>query len=432
MVRDGNKLAWLNEDQVRHLANRYGTPVFVYNLGAMARSVEDLSRQVNKAINGPTIRHSIKANPLMSVLATFDKAGCLFDASSIWEAKRAIQAGISPRKILVTAQELTEGWQNIVALGVEIDAGSLKQLDDYGQAFPNTSVSIRLNPGFGSGMVQRLTSGGSQSSFGIWHEYIHEVIRISKKHQLSITRLHSHIGSGHDSKVWEQAQQFLCNLLDLFPEVVTVNMGGGYRIPTFANEPPFNHEKVIGDACEFLHRISNFFGRKLNLEVEPGTYLTGNHGSLICHCIDTGATGSDGIEYLKLNAGLTEIARTSLYATPHPVVGVPRIEPEKRNQVREMAVFGHCCIAGDLITQSPGEFSAIGKQWIYPCSAGDLIVVERAGGYCDSMSLKHFNSYPAASVIATQGNNEFFVIRDRESLSDVTRHELPLPSGCNS
>lgn len=224
-----NKLQWLTEEQVRLLAKEYDTPVFVYELDGIAKSVRQLASLTDKIAVKPIIRYSIKANPIMAILSTLDKAGCFFDASSTWEARRAILAGIDPKKILITAQELSNGWDDLVEQGVEIDAGSLQQLRQYGARFPGTAISVRLNPGFGSGLVQRLTSGGSLSSFGIWHELLDEVLCICNKFDLRVIRIHTHIGSGHNSQIWIKAQKYLCSLLDFFPEVRVINMGGVSR-----------------------------------------------------------------------------------------------------------------------------------------------------------------------------------------------------------
>ena len=59
--------------------------------------------------------------------------------------------------------------------------------------------------------------------------------------------------------------------------------------------------------------------RPLKLEIEPGTYLVANAGALLCTVQDivstksTNSSGhSTGHEFIKLDAGMTEVLRPSL------------------------------------------------------------------------------------------------------------------------
>ena len=89
-------------------------------------------------------------------------------------------------------------------MGVEFNATSLHQLETYGKIYPGTNTSIRVNPGMGSGGTNRTNVGGPGSSFGIWHEHLEEVKEIAIKYDLTITKLHTHIGSGSDPEVWKR------------------------------------------------------------------------------------------------------------------------------------------------------------------------------------------------------------------------------------
>lgn len=64
-------------------------------------------------------------------------------------------------------------------------------------------------------------------------------------------------------------------------------------------------------------------GRELKLEIEPGTFLVANAGSLVCTVQDVVSTGSTGYEFIKLDAGMTELLRPSLYGALHPLVVMP-------------------------------------------------------------------------------------------------------------
>lgn len=70
----------------------------------------------------------------------------------------------------------------------------------------------------------------------------------------------------------------------------------------------------------------NFFektGRKLHLEIEPGTFLAANSACLVTEVIDVVDTGEGGYDFIKVNAGMTEVTRPSLYGAQHPIIVVP-------------------------------------------------------------------------------------------------------------
>ncbi len=82
------------------------------------------------------------------------------------------------------------------------NACSLHQLERYGSEFPGRDVTIRVNPGLGSGSTNRTNTGGPASSFGIWHDHLERAKSIAARHRLTIRGLHTHIGSGTDPAVW--------------------------------------------------------------------------------------------------------------------------------------------------------------------------------------------------------------------------------------
>ena len=60
-------------------------------------------------------------------------------------------------------------------------------------------------------------------------------------------------------------------------------------------------------------------GRRLGLEIEPGTYLVARAGAVVATCIDVVDTGRDGYLFAKLDTGMTEVTRPSLYGAQHPI-----------------------------------------------------------------------------------------------------------------
>lgn len=419
------ELKFLSPKDVPKLAARFGTPLFVYDQETISRNY-DYFKSIPSAY-GLTVRYSVKANPNAAILRMFDTLGASFDVSSVWEAQRCVNAGIQPSKILITAQEISGPWESLCNSGMEYDAGSLQQLIKYGQCFPNSEVSLRINPGFGSGLVQKLTSGGPHSSFGLWFEQLDEAIAIVSEYGLIIKRIHIHIGSGHDSEVLENTVKRALDFCHKISSVTVLNLGGGYKITALNTDSNYDHHAVGKRIKGYLESFFQDTSRKIKLEVEPGTALVALAGSVIARVIDITNTGEKGYTFIKIDAGLTEVMRPSYYGAIHPLVVVNQDGTTQNDVAYEQMVCGHCCIAGDSLTPESGNTEMFKSILLASAKIDDFLVIERTGGYAASMSVKNFNSYPEAAEVFRNSNGNYHVIRSRQTLDQIVQNELPLP-----
>jgi len=420
-MKINESLKFLLPEEVTDIGEQFGTPIFVYDLASMKSKYEYLSTLPNAF--GMTIRYSVKANPNRNIIQLFDSFGAHFDVSSVWEAKRLVRAGIAPGKILMTAQEASEGWQELCSAGMLFDAGSLEQLEMYGQQFAGGEVSVRINPGFGSGLVKKLTSGGSHSSFGIWVEHLDQVLAMADRYRLKIVRLHFHIGSGHEATVLEQTVELGLRICKRLPTVNFLNLGGGYKVAALAGDPIYDHHAMGERIAGQLQAYAEQGGQRLQLEIEPGTYMISLAGSLVTRVIDKVDTGAAGNTFLKIDGGLTEIMRPSYYGALHPLVTVPA-SGVLTEQAAEYIVCGHCCVAGDNLTPVAGNSEDFTPQPLGVAGVGDYLVVERAGGYAASMSVKNFNSYPEAAELLRVAEGKYVLLRKRQTLDQMVQNEV--------
>lgn len=71
--------------------------------------------------------------------------------------------------------------------------------------------------------------------------------------------------------------------------------------------------QTVGEPVkEAIASFAKDTGRKLHLEIEPGTFLVANAGALLCTVKDIVTTGSEGHCFMKLDSGMTEVLRPSL------------------------------------------------------------------------------------------------------------------------
>jgi len=414
-------LRFLTPEKVRSVAEQFGTPVFVYDELSFERQAKEALAFPNAF--GLTVRYSMKAGATGAALRIFDRLGLHFDASSEWEAARALAVGISPRKILLTAQEISKNFPLLIDHGVQFVACSISQLEEYGKNFPGSEVSIRINPGEGSGFINRLTSGGPRSSFGIWHEVIDEAKALCRKYELTVNRIHQHIGSGHDPKEWLRISLKTLELSKRFGPISIINLGGGYRVKSLRTDPEVDYRQIGETLRQAFLEYERRTGYSPWLEIEPGTLLTANCGSLVTKVVDVVSTGKSGYSFLKINAGVTEVLRPGFYGSLHPLVSIPA-SGRLTDKVKKYLVSGHCCIAGDMLTVKPTDPEQVEAQLLAETRIGDYLVVERAGGYCSSMNMKNFNSFPEAPEVLLRKDGSFALIRKRQTIDQVTQNEI--------
>lgn len=401
-------------------AHKHGTPVYVYD-EQLLRKQADAMLAFPHAY-GLTVRYAMKACSNKTITQLFNSLGLHIDASSGYEVERAMLTGIPPEKILLTAQEMPsdETLCGFVKQGVLFTACSLHQLERYGQLFPNHDISLRCNPGLGSGSSRKTNVGGPSSSFGIWHETLNDAQQILQKYGLHVIRLHTHIGSGTEPSVWVRAAKLSLNIVKNFPDVTILNLGGGFKV---ARVPDEHNAKLseIGSAVKNL--FEGFWkktGRKLHLEIEPGTTLVANAGILISRIIDIVSTSKH--TFLKLDCGMTEILRPSLYGAQHPIeliAGDGRTLSENKRYV----VVGHCCESGDLLTPLRGKPETLDERELPEARIGDYIIIGGAGAYCSSMSAINYNSFPRAAEIMLATDGSFKLIRKRQTMQQIIENE---------
>src|SRR5262245_37240398 len=263
---------------------RFGTPCYVYD-----RQILETAARTALSFPAPfgfTLRYAMKANPCHAILGVFLDLGLHIDASSDHEVERALHVGVPPDRIQLTSQMPSRQLEAFVERGVRYNACSLHQLERFGATFPGHDVSIRVNPGLGSGSTNRTNTGGTGSSFGIWHEHLDEAIALAARHRVTIGRLHTHIGSGSDPAVWKRVTRMSLDIAARLPDVTTVNMGGGFKVARVPGEQSADLADIGRHVRQELEDFRGRTGRALHLEVEPGTYLVANAGCVVATCID--------------------------------------------------------------------------------------------------------------------------------------------------
>ena len=417
--KDIQPQTFLSRQKAFEIAEKFGTPCYVYSRSA-------LEEQARKALSFPnafglTVRYAMKAASNRNILKFFDSLGIHIDASSSYEVKRAMAAGIAPQKISLSSQQMPEDIAEIAKMGVKFNACSLHQLECYAKACPQIPLGVRINPGLGSGGTNRTNVGGPASSFGIWHEFFPQIDDIVRKYSLKITRIHTHIGSGSDPAVWQKVAKMSMDTVERFKDVDTLDMGGGFKVARVAGEKSTDLQQIGMPIAKVVEDFAKRTGRKIHFEIEPGTFLLANSACVLCSVQDMCSTGVEGYEFVKTDSGMTDILRPSLYGAQHPI---EIIQKTPSDETQSYIFCGHCCESGDILTPAPADPEALSPRLTKRAEIGDLCVIGGAGAYCSAMATKNYNSYPASPEVMLEKDGSLTLMRRRQSLESVFEDEI--------
>jgi diaminopimelate decarboxylase len=418
---------------VADLAQRFGTPLFVYDAAIIAQRVADLAAF-------DVVRYAQKACSNLAILDLVRRHGAVVDAVSAGEIQRALAAGFKagfdePPQIVYTADIFDRETLDLVAAKqIPVNCGSPDMIDQYGERCPGRGVTLRINPGFGHGHSQKTNTGGQQSKHGIWHTQLANCVERAAKYRCPIAGLHMHIGSGTDlhhlSQVCGAMEKAALSVGD---SIHSISAGGGLPTPYREGDQRVDIAAYFDLWNGVRERLANAFGHPVSLEIEPGRYLSAESGSLIAEIRAVKRMG-DNLFYV-LDAGFNNLARPILYGAYHPMavaygvgsrqwtVGSEDCEPRgsspRSEKTQQVIVGGPLCESGDIFTQEDGGY--VKSRELPEASVGDYIVIGVAGAYGAVMG-SNYNSKPLAAEVLIE-NGQAHLVRERQTFADIIRGE---------
>jgi diaminopimelate decarboxylase len=394
---------------VRQLAEKYGTPLYIYSYNTFLRHF----RAYDEAFNdfSHIICFAVKANSNAAILRLFAVNGGGADIVSGGELYVALKAGIPSRKIVYAGVGKTEAEirfalsSKILMFNVESEA-ELREIDRIaGKMKVKAPIALRINPDIDPETHPYIATGLKKHKFGIPIEDALEYYKLaSGLKNINVVGVHKHIGSQITkvSPFVDALKRILLLVDELSLQGVGIqylDIGGGLGISYKDEEPP-----VPGDLAR--HLIPLLEGRMLTLIMEPGRSIAGNAGILVTKALYLKQAAEK--EFIIVDAGMNDLIRPSLYNAYHHVVPVIR---RKRSKVF-CDVVGPICESGDFLARER-EMSSV-KQ-------GEYLAVMSAGAYGFSMS-SNYNSRPRAAEVIVKGK-EHALIRKRETYGDLIKNE---------
>jgi diaminopimelate decarboxylase len=401
---------------LRRVAERFGTPVYVYDAATIRRQLATL-RCYDR------VRFAQKACPNIHIQRLLRAEGAVVDCVSLGELERALAAGFRPEaeadpskaEIVYTADILTDAViERVVETGVPVNAGSEDMLTQIGRRSPGHPVWLRINPGFGHGHSRKVNTGGESSKHGIWHGNLPEALRRVDQFGLQLVGLHMHIGSGTDLTHLQRVCDAMVSQIErLGRDVRAVSVGGGLPVPYRPGDQELDVEAHFEAWDRARKRIEAHLGHHVELELEPGRYLVAASGLLLAEVRATKDMGDN--HFTLVDAGFNDLVRPAMYGAHHEISVLTRTAHAAPVARRATAVAGPLCESGDVFTQdASGE---VMLRDLDVCEVGDFVVFHDVGAYGASMA-SNYNSRPLAPEVLLDGER-VQLIRRRQTIAEL-------------
>ena len=404
-----NDTLFLEDISVETLMQEYGSPLYVYEESVLRSQFRQLSSGFPEGLL--EIHYSMKANSNPSLLKILREEGSSIDAVSEFEVRLALESGFEPQQIIFTGNNnsLAE-IEYCVEQEVSVNLGSLVLLEKFGQRFPQTSVSVRINPGIGAGHHAHCITGGPDSKFGIYHDQIDAALALATKYKLTLNGVHSHIGTGiYSAEPMLEAMEMILAVAEKFPDLEFIDFGGGFGIPYRPEQQALDMKDLSQKMTRRFTEFKQCYGREISMKIEPGKLLVGPAGILLTTV--TNITDTPKHRFVGVDSGFNHLLRPTLYGSYHKILNASRYSDDEEDVV----VVGYICESGDIFSRSGDE---IERKLPSPV-IGERLAFLDAGAYGFSMS-SQYNSRPRpAEVLVHQGQSR--LIRRAETFEDLAQ-----------
>ncbi len=328
--------------------------------------------------------YAVKANPNVEVLKCIAAGGMGFDCVSQGELEHVFKVfpGIDVRQILFTPNFAPRA-EYVFALdkGVPVTLDNLYPLREWPELFRQREILLRIDTGHGRGHHQHVRTAGQQSKFGIPLFELDELRRLAAEHDVHVIGLHAHTGSGIFSvRNWTETAELLAGLLQRFPDVRCLDVGGGLGVPERPGELPLD----LGELDQALQAVRNAHPG-IEIWLEPGRFIVAEAGVLLAQV--TQLKGKGEFRYVGVATGMNSLIRPALYGSHHEIVNLTRLDEPATETFN---IVGPICESGDQLGVD---------RLLPPTREGDILLIANAGAYGRAMSSNYNLRAPAGEYM---------------------------------
>ena len=396
----------MERTQLLALANKYGSPLYVYDTDKIEAQYNRLTSAFS-SVKSLKFNYAVKALSNINILKFFKNIGAGLDTVSIQEVQLGLTTGIAPKKIIFTPNGVSlKEIEEVAKLGVQINIDNLSILELFGQKHPEIPVCIRINPHIMAGGNSKISVGHIDSKFGISIHQVPHIKRVVENTGMNINGIHMHTGSDIlDIDTFLRATEILFDVAKQFDNIDFIDFGSGFKVPYKEGDISTDIEQLGLQLSERFNAFCIEYGKEITLMFEPGKFLVSEAGVFLAKVNVVKQTTST--VFAHVDSGFNHLVRPMMYDSYHQITNISN--PEGRD--RYYSVVGYIC-----------ETDTFGSnRRIAEISEEDVLCFHNAGAYCFSMASNYNSRYLPAEVMVHQGKD--YLIRKRQTIKDILHNQ---------
>ncbi|MBQ9594253.1 MAG: diaminopimelate decarboxylase [Synergistaceae bacterium] len=411
------------------LANKFGTPLYVYDTGIIKARCRELRETFLERWENTRVRYAGKAFLTRSMAKLIEREGLGLDVVSFGELNLALSVNFPHEKIEMNGNAKSH---EEIALSVKSGVGriivdhpdELQIIEHYAKESGKIQkIFIRVAPGVDAHTHAYIATGQTGSKFGFPLEgrMLPEAITYAMKSEfLDIRGLHFHVGSQiFDTDDYTKSLEKILELMKTLKDSLgftthELNIGGGFGAVINPAIKSMKSEFYTDVIMKKLHESCKSLGLEVpRIILEPGRWIVSEAGITIYRVENIKEL--PGITYIAVNGGMADNPRVALYNAEYNAVSVSNPEGAIYNREgnTHVSIVGKCCESGDVLIEGAK---------IQKLQAGDLIALYNTGAYTFSMA-SNYNCLARPAVVFVE-NGEAKLAVERQSPEDLLRGDL--------
>jgi len=399
------------------LAERYGTPLYVYSATAIRERLAAFQHAFRHVPH--TICYSVKANSNLSILRLLARQGCGFDVVSGGELVRVLAADDRAAKKVVfsgvgkSRDEMAAALKaGILLFNVESESELWALAECAARSRKVAQVSLRVNPDVAADTHPYISTGLHKHKFGVPIGPARSLYaKAAAVRYLRVAGVSVHIGSqitdvAPFAEAMDRVADFVRELRADGHRVDYVDIGGGLGI---------DYREQESDFAEYVAKYARAVtgplrGLNVHLLLEPGRSIAGPAGVLLASVLYR--KQNDGKRFLVVDAAMNDLIRPALYDAYHEIV--PVVQSTNSQSKKEIVdVVGPVCESGDFFAHD---------RELPRVEEGGLLAIMDAGAY-GMVLASNYNTRPRPPEVLVSGKS-VKVIRRREKVRELYAAEL--------
>lgn len=393
----------VSDDVLIDIAQRYGTPIYVYNLKIIEKCVKRLKDALGDKNN---LYYSVKANPNMEILSYIKKLNVGVEVSSIVELKLVQEVGFERNNIIFSGPGKKEqDLKYIIESGIRcINVESVEELRRIerinNEIHMQANVALRISPNQNvakSGM--KMT--GILSQFGIEIDNLSNAIECClNSNSIKLVGIQLYNGTQlldandilNNARFTVECVKRIQNDYDI--ELQFVDFGGGFGVPYFDKEQVLDMMVLKNGMIEIMNENSAIFDN-LYCIFESGRYIVAEAGIYVTSIVERKMCQQT--TYLICDGGTNHYANSAFLGRiirgNFPVSVINRVSINDDEEC--VTIVGPLCTPTDIIARN---------IFVKKSVANDLVIVKKAGAYGVTNSPLMFilNPYPTEVIISEE------------------------------